>query len=49
MTSTHKGRAGATVGISTRRPSLATTVEVAQAADHAGLHAAWTGKFNDRS
>jgi probable F420-dependent oxidoreductase len=28
---------------------LATTVEVAKAADRAGLHTAWTGEFNDRS
>ncbi|MGA2924678.1 MAG: LLM class flavin-dependent oxidoreductase [Solirubrobacteraceae bacterium] len=38
-----------TIGISTFVPSLATTVEVARAADAAGLDAAWTGEFNDRS
>jgi probable F420-dependent oxidoreductase len=38
-----------TIGVSTFVPSLATTVEVAKAADRAGLDAAWTGEFNDRS
>ena len=38
-----------TIGISTFVPSLATTIEVARAADAAGLDAAWTGEFNDRS
>jgi probable F420-dependent oxidoreductase len=38
-----------TIGISTFVPSLATTVEVARVADQAGLDAAWTGEFNDRS
>jgi probable F420-dependent oxidoreductase len=37
------------IGISTFVPSLATTVEVAQKADAAGLSTAWTGEFNDRS
>jgi probable F420-dependent oxidoreductase len=39
----------ATVGIATFVPSMATTVEVAAAAEAAGLDAAWTGEFNDRS
>ena len=39
----------ATIGMSTFVPSLATTIEVAGAADAAGLDAAWTGEFNDRS
>jgi alkanesulfonate monooxygenase SsuD/methylene tetrahydromethanopterin reductase-like flavin-dependent oxidoreductase (luciferase family) len=38
-----------TIGVSTFVPSLSTTVEVAKAADEAGLDAAWTGEFNDRS
>lgn len=39
----------ATVGICSFVPSLTTTTEVAAAADRAGLDAAWTGEFNDRS
>ena len=39
----------ATIGICSFVPSLKTTVEVAAAADRAGLNAAWTGEFNDRS
>ena len=49
MTDPHPGRARPTIGISTFVPSLATTVEVATAADRAGLDTAWTGEFNDRS
>jgi probable F420-dependent oxidoreductase len=49
MTDPHPRRPRPTVGISTFVPSLATTVEVARAADHAGLDSAWTGEFNDRS
>lgn len=39
----------ATIGICSFVPSLTTTVEIAAAADAAGLDAAWTGEFNDRS
>lgn len=39
----------ATVGVCSFVPDLATTVEVSRAADAAGLDAAWTGEFNDRS
>ena len=49
MTHPHPGRPRPSVGISTFVPSLATTVEVARAADRAGLDTAWTGEFNDRS
>jgi alkanesulfonate monooxygenase SsuD/methylene tetrahydromethanopterin reductase-like flavin-dependent oxidoreductase (luciferase family) len=49
MTDPHPGPARPTIGISTFIPSLATTVEVAKAADRAGLDTAWTGEFNDRS
>lgn len=38
-----------TIGIAAFVPSMTTTVEVARAADEAGLNAAWTGEFNDRS
>lgn len=37
------------IGICIFAGRMATTVEVAQAADAAGLDAAWTGEFNDRS
>ena len=37
------------VGICSFAGSMSTPVEVAQAADAAGLDAAWTGEFNDRS
>ena len=49
MSDPHRGGTWPTIGISTFVPSLATTVEVAEAADRAGLHTAWTGEFNDRS
>jgi probable F420-dependent oxidoreductase len=49
MTHSHPRRARPAIGISTFVPSLATTVEVAKAADRAGLEPAWTGEFNDRS
>ena len=39
----------ATIGICSSTPVLKTTVEVAAAADKAGLDAGWTGEFNDRS
>jgi probable F420-dependent oxidoreductase len=39
----------ATIGVCSFTPALSTTIEVAQAADEAGLDAAWTGEFNDRS
>lgn len=39
----------ASIGICSFIPYLTTTVEVAAAADRAGLDAAWTGEFNDRS
>jgi probable F420-dependent oxidoreductase len=39
----------ATIGICSFTPAIKTTVEVAAAADRAGLDAAWTGEFNDRS
>lgn len=42
-------RAMASVGICVFAGSLATTVEISTAADAAGLNAAWTGEFNDRS
>jgi probable F420-dependent oxidoreductase len=38
-----------TVGICSFAGNMATPVEVARAADGAGLDAAWTGEFNDRS
>lgn len=38
-----------TIGICSFVPSLKTTTEIAAAADSAGLDAAWTGEFNDRS
>lgn len=38
-----------TIGIAPFVPSLKTTVEIAKAADAAGLNTAWTGEFNDRS
>lgn len=39
----------ASMGICVFAGSLAATVEIASAADDAGLNAAWTGEFNDRS
>jgi probable F420-dependent oxidoreductase len=39
----------ASIGICSFAPDMATPVEVAMAADAAGLNAAWTGEFNDRS
>jgi probable F420-dependent oxidoreductase len=39
----------ATIGVCSFTPALTTTIEVAAAADKAGLDAAWTGEFNDRS
>ena len=39
----------ASIGICSFAGDMATPVEVAQAADAAGLDAAWTGEFNDRS
>lgn len=38
-----------TIGICSFAGDMATPVEVARAADAAGLDAAWTGEFNDRS
>jgi len=38
-----------TIGICSFTPALATTIEVARAADEAGLDSTWTGEFNDRS
>jgi probable F420-dependent oxidoreductase len=49
MTDTYSVRVRPTIGVSTFVPSMTTTVEVARAADTAGLDAAWTGEFNDRS
>src|SRR4051794_13629261 len=39
----------ATIGMAIFTPSITTTTQVAKAADAAGLDAAWTGEFNDRS
>ncbi len=39
----------ASIGVCVFAGPMATTVEVARAADAAGLDAAWTGEFNDRS
>lgn len=39
----------ATIGICAFTGDMATPAEVAQAAEAAGLNAAWTGEFNDRS
>jgi probable F420-dependent oxidoreductase len=39
----------ASIGICSFAGDMATPVEVARAADAAGLDAAWTGEFNDRS
>ena len=39
----------ASIGVCSFTPAMATTIEVAGAADAAGLDAAWTGEFNDRS
>jgi hypothetical protein len=38
-----------TASVCSFSPAMATTIEVAKAADAAGLYAVWTGEFNDRS
>jgi alkanesulfonate monooxygenase SsuD/methylene tetrahydromethanopterin reductase-like flavin-dependent oxidoreductase (luciferase family) len=38
-----------TAGACSFSPAMATTIDVAKAADAAGLNAVWTGEFNDRS
>jgi alkanesulfonate monooxygenase SsuD/methylene tetrahydromethanopterin reductase-like flavin-dependent oxidoreductase (luciferase family) len=38
-----------TVGVCSFSPAMATTIEVAKAADAARLYAVWTGELNHRS